>query len=193
MNSALLLVDIQNDFLPGGALAVHQGDSIIPAANRLLALFDELGLPVAASRDWHPADHCSFEGQGGIWPPHCVANTPGAEFAKKLHLPDTTLVISKGTTADQEAYSAFQDTELASHLKGSAVTHLVVGGLATDYCVKNTVLDALEAGFEVSVVREAVKAVDLAPQDGSQALTEMQAQGAQIVSAAEIEKRLSEA
>ncbi len=178
--NALIVVDVQNDFLPGGTLPVPRGDEVIPVLNAWLERFHATGLPIVATRDWHPPDHCSFQSQGGPWPAHCVADTPGAAFAPGLDLPPETIVISKATRADREAYSGFQDTDLAERLRALAVRRLFVGGLATDYCVLNTVRDALREGFEVVVLRDAVRAVDVHPGDGDRALAEMERLGAQV-------------
>ncbi len=175
---ALLIVDVQNDFLPGGNLAVPQGDAIVPVLNDYIQRFTAQGLPVYASRDWHPHEHCSFNEQGGPWPVHCVAGTPGADFAPGLRLPADTVVISKATTSDSDAYSAFQGTGLAQRLRNDGVQRLFVGGLATDYCVRHTVLDALDAGLQVFLLRDAIRAVDLHAGDGRRAEQEMLDHGA---------------
>jgi len=175
---ALLVVDVQNDFLPGGALPVPHGDEVIPALNAYLRRFEAAGLPIFATRDWHPPDHCSFRQRGGPWPPHCVAGTPGAAFATALELPATATVVSKATEPDREAYSGFQGTELTQTLRSEGIRRLFIGGLATDYCVLHTVLDALQEGFEVYLLRDAVRAVDVHPGDGATALARMEAAGA---------------
>lgn len=138
---ALIVVDVQNDFLPGGALAVAEGDHVVPLINRYVERFSARGLPVAATRDWHPSNHCSFTAQGGPWPPHCVAGTAGAAFAPLLRLLPDVQIVSKATTAERDAYSGFQGTELHSWLQARAVWRLFVAGLATDYCVRQTVID----------------------------------------------------
>jgi nicotinamidase/pyrazinamidase len=178
---ALLVIDMQVDFLPGGALGVPDGHEVTDPVNHLLDLFTQARLPVFASRDWHPADHCSFADAGGPWPPHCVAGTPGAEFAAELALPDDAIVISKADTAGVDAYSAFSGTTLAAQLRERGVTRVTVCGLATDYCVLNTVTDALEEGLDTLVVPEAMRAVDVQPGDGSRALDRMVARGAVAV------------
>ncbi len=175
---ALVVVDVQNDFLPGGALGVPEGDEVIPVLNRYSVLFEDLGLPIVATRDWHPEDHCSFEAQGGPWPPHCVAGTEGAAFATALDLHGDTKVISKAQTPDEEAYSGFQGTELNDWLQERDVTRLFVGGLATDYCVRDTVRDGLKNGYEVVLLEDAIRAVNVEPDDGSKAVAQMQAEGA---------------
>lgn len=176
---ALLIVDVQNDFLPGGALAVPAGDAVIAPLNRWIERFRAAGLPIIASRDWHPVDHCSFSPQGGPWPPHCIAGSAGAAFAAALALPDDAWVISKATAKDAEAYSAFAGTDLDTRLQGRGIRRLFVGGLATDYCVKNTVLDALRLGYAVRLLTDAIRAVDVRPGDGERALAEMAAAGAE--------------
>ncbi len=175
---ALLIVDLQNDFLPGGALAVPRGDLVIAPINALIDLYHERGLPIFASRDWHPEDHCSFTAQGGPWPPHCVAATEGALFSEALQLPEEAIVISKALTAAEDAYSAFNGTGLARSMLADGITRLAVCGLATDYCVLNTVLDGIEAGFEVLLVLEATRAVEVKPGDGDRAIARMLAKGA---------------
>ncbi|MCH8932847.1 MAG: isochorismatase family protein, partial [Nitrospinae bacterium] len=169
---ALLIVDVQNDFLPGGSLAVPQGDDVVPVLNRYAALFRARHLPVFASRDWHPADHCSFAEQGGPWPPHCVAETHGAQFAAGLDLSDS-VVISKATEPKNDAYSAFENTDLDSRLKQAGVNRLFVGGLATDYCVLNSVRDAVRHNYSVVLLEDAIRAVNVKPEDGPKAVDEM--------------------
>ncbi|HJV96793.1 MAG TPA: isochorismatase family protein [Albitalea sp.] len=175
---ALVLVDVQRDFLPGGALGVPGGDAVVPALNDYIDAFSQLGLPLFATRDWHPPQHCSFQAQGGPWPPHCVADTPGAQFAPGLQLPAHTVVISKGTAIAPDTYSGLVGTDLAQRLRAAGVTRLFVGGLATDYCVLQTVTDALAQGFEVVVLSDAIAAVNVQPGDGDRALAQMAQAGA---------------
>lgn len=182
--SALIVVDVQKDFLPGGALAVPAGDQVIEPLNRMIDAFADAGLPVFYCRDWHPRDHSSFRAQGGPWPPHCVANTRGAEFADGLRLLESGAVVSIAKTAAGDAYSAFDGTDMGARLQAADVRRLVVGGLATDYCIKATVLDGKAKGFEVEVLTDAVRAVDVKPGDGQRALQEMQARGAILGSSA---------
>lgn len=182
---ALLIVDVQNDFCPGGSLAVPHGDEVVPLLNRYAAQFARLGAPVFASRDWHPARTRHFQAGGGAWPPHCVHDTPGAEFHVDLQLPPDTTVVSKGMDPDADAYSCFQgDTlegmPLAAALGECGAGRLFIGGLATDYCVKATVLDALKEGYEIVVLEDAVRAVDVSPGDGERALVAMRQAGAQL-------------
>ena len=180
VGDALLVVDVQNDFLPGGSLAVPRGNEVVPVLNRCLALFSKQSLPVYASRDWHPPDHCSFRAQGGPWPPHCMADTYGAEFAGNLDLPADAVIISKADTPEKDAYSAFEGTDLGLCLKAVDVRRLFVGGLATDYCVLNTVKDALALGYAVVLLADAVRAVEVTPGDGEKAMMEMRTLGAHI-------------
>lgn len=175
---ALLIVDVQSDFLPGGALAVPGGDAVVPVLNAYVERFERQGLTIIATRDWHPADHCSFAKQGGPWPPHCVAKTPGAAFAPGLQLPENATVISKATMADKDAYSGFEATDLDTRLKALGIERLFIGGLATDYCVLNTVKDALNLGYGVCLLVDAVRAVDVHPGDGDKAVAEMLRLGA---------------
>lgn len=177
-DTALILVDVQNDFLPGGGLGVTGGDQVVEPLNRAIALCMARGWPVVATRDWHPPHHCSFVNQGGIWPPHCVAGTPGAAFADGLALPAHAKIVSKATTAEADAYSGFERTGLADWLHSQGIRRLLVGGLATDYCVRQTVEDGLAAGFAVVVLEDAVRAVEVDPGDGERALAAMAARGA---------------
>lgn len=181
---ALLIVDVQNDFLPGGSLAVPHGDEVVPVLNRYLRAFQNL--PVYATRDWHPERHCSFKAQGGPWPPHCVAGTRGAEFAATLRLPPSAAIISKAATPEQDAYSGFQGTDLDAQLRAANIRRLFIGGLATDYCVLNTVRDALKLGYEVLLLIDAIRAVDVQPGDGLRAEQEMVSLGAQRITVEEV-------
>jgi nicotinamidase/pyrazinamidase len=168
---ALLVVDVQNDFLPGGSLAVPAGDAVLPAVGRALQRFAALALPVFASRPW---------------PPHCVAGTPGADFPDALRLPAGTVVISKATTPARDAYSAFDGTDLHARLQTLGVRRLIVCGLATDYCVQASVLDALARGYAVVVLADGVAAVDVQPGDGERALATMRQRGAVVTAAADV-------
>jgi len=179
-SDALIVVDVQRDFLPGGALGVAHGDEVVAPLNAAMGAFERAGRPVFASRDWHTPDHCSFKARGGPWPPHCVANTPGARFAEGLQLPPSAIVVSKAESADADSYSAFGGTDLALQLERKGVKRVFVGGLATDYCVLNTVLDALTAGFEVVVLGDAVRAVEVSPGDGARAIAKMEQAGARL-------------
>lgn len=183
---ALLIVDVQNDFLPGGSLAVPQGDEVLGPLNALIARCTRLGLAVVATRDWHPPGHCSFRERGGPWPPHCVAGTPGAAFAPALALPGSAIVISKADTADLDAYSGFGGTDLHDRLQAAGVHRLLVGGLATDYCVLNTVRDGLVNGYAVILLADAIRAVNVAPGDGQCAIDEMTRLGAFVLSSGDI-------
>jgi len=170
---ALVIVDVQNDFLPGGNLAVPNGDQVVPVLNRYIAAFAAKQLPIFATRDWHPADHCSFQAQGGPWPPHCIADSEGAAFAPSLKLPAGTTVISKAVTQDKDAYSGFEGTDLDARLRDLGAQRLLIGGLATDYCVLNTVKDALGHDYEVLLLTDAIRAVNVQPDDGRDAEQEM--------------------
>jgi nicotinamidase/pyrazinamidase len=183
---ALVVVDLQNDFCPGGALGVAGGDAVIPVLNRYAECFVAAGAAVFASRDWHPAETTHFKASGGAWPPHCVQGTPGAEFHPELALPAETEVVSKGMDPREDAYSCFQaetgdGVPFAAALGELGVSRLFIGGLATDYCVKSTVVDGVKAGFEMVVLADAVAAVDLSPGDGVKALDEMRAAGARMI------------
>ncbi len=196
---ALILVDVQNDFLPGGALAVPEGDQVIPVINDLMSRFEL----VVATRDWHPADHLSFASQHPgrkvgeiidldgleqiLWPDHCVQGTEGAAFAEGLNADDIHHVLYKGTDRRIDSYSGFFDnghrkaTGLADLLDDRGVKQVTIAGLATDYCVKFTVLDACRLGYETRVVRDGIRAVNLNPGDGDKAIDEMREAGAQVV------------
>lgn len=176
---ALVIIDVQNDFLPGGALAVPDGSAVVPLLSRCAVEFHRRGLPVFATRDWHPIGHCSFREHGGIWPAHCVAGTSGAAFAAELVLPPGTQLVGKGTEAQAEAYSAFQGTDLVSRLRQQGCTRVFIGGLATDYCVRESALDAISAGLEVVLLQDAVRAVDVRAGDGRRAVEAMAARGVQ--------------
>jgi nicotinamidase/pyrazinamidase len=182
---ALVIVDVQNDFCPGGALAVSHGDRVVPTLNRYAERFARRGAAVFASRDWHPERTKHFKADGGVWPPHCVQGTRGAELHPDLRLPEGTEVVSKGMDPEADAYSCFQaetadGMPFAAALGERGVGRLFVGGLATDYCVKATALDALREGFEVVVLEDAVAAVDLTPGDGTRALEAMRDAGARL-------------
>ena len=181
---ALVVVDVQNDFCPGGTLAVAEGDQVVPPLNKLIEEFLERGEPVFKSRDWHPGHTKHFQAYGGTWPVHCVQNTKGAEFHPDLIDDIHIRIISKGL-GDTDCYSAFDETDLALQLHRLGVEEVWVGGLATDYCVKSTVLDALIEGFAVKAVENAMRAVDVNPGDGKRAIAEMQAAGAEIVNSRE--------
>jgi nicotinamidase/pyrazinamidase len=188
---ALLIVDVQNDFCPGGALAVDRGDEVVPPLRALALRFAALGFPVYASRDWHPADTAHFASHGGRWPDHCVAGTPGARLHEGLALPTTAFIVTKGRSRVDDGYSAFEGTvagrgSLADDLRARGVTHLYVGGLATDYCVRHSVLDALALGMPVTVLTDAVRAVDVEAGDGDRALAEMEAAGATLAPSARV-------
>jgi nicotinamidase/pyrazinamidase len=177
---ALIVVDVQNDFCPGGTLAVAHGDEVVAPLNELIDEFLERGDPVYKSRDWHPPQTKHFQDYGGTWPVHCVQNTPGAEFHPQLKDDPRIRVISKGL-GDTDCYSAFDETDLATQLRDQGVKELIVGGLATDYCVKETVLAGIKEGFKVKAVENAMRAVELKPGDGERAIQEMRAAGAEIV------------
>jgi nicotinamidase/pyrazinamidase len=188
-NAALVLVDVQNDFCPGGALAVREGDQVVPALNRLMPLFPV----VIAGQDWHPEKHCSFKSQGGPWPPHCVQGTRGAELHPGLDQSRIAHYVRKADAPERDSYSEFNGHDETGHtldalLNKHGVKTLYVGGLATDYCVRATVLDGLARGYEVYVITDAVRAVNVRPNDGEKALLEMAARGARLVTSDELLK-----
>jgi nicotinamidase/pyrazinamidase len=183
--SALLIVDVQNDFCPGGALGVPDGDRVVEPLSRVAERLSEAGVPVFASRDWHPAVTRHFREYGGTWPPHCVQGSRGADFHPGLRLPADTMVISKGIDPDRDSYSAFEGVRedgatLASCLAALDVGHIYIGGLATDYCVRSSALDAVRAGLRVTVLTDCVAGVDLKPGDSALALEEMVRAGVRL-------------
>jgi nicotinamidase/pyrazinamidase len=179
-----MVVDVQVDFCPGGSLAVKGGDSIVPRLNAVIEAFEDKGFPIFFTRDWHPPDHCSFNSRGGPWPPHCVAGTHGADFAPGLKVPAGSETVSKATKSGSDAYSAFQGTGLARKLRDAKAGELFIGGLATDYCVKESAFDALDAGFAVSVMKDCVKGVNVRRGDSALALRAMESRGARLVTSA---------
>lgn len=192
-SDALLVADMQIDFLPGGALPIANADELIPVINDYIKRFREVNAPVLASRDWHPPNHMSFKEQGGSWPPHCVQNTDGANFHPNLKLPSQTIIFSKATDPKHEAYSAFDGTNLAEELHKISVKRLFIAGVATDYCVVNTVLDAQKLGFETIVLMDAVRGIDVNPDDVKSAVESMLKSGAEQATVADfpnVEDRL---
>jgi nicotinamidase/pyrazinamidase len=182
-SDALVIIDVQNDFCPGGALAVADGDQVVPVLNRYIRKFKQEKLPVFATRDWHPAKTRHFKAYGGLWPPHCIQGTKGAEFRADLALPDDVVIVSAGMASDEEGYSGFDGKNekglgLAELLHAARIERIFVGGLATDYCVKQTVLDALKQGFKVVLLEDAVRGVNLQPDDSKRAIEEMIRAGA---------------
>lgn len=176
---ALIIVDVQNDFCYGGALPVPEGDQVVPVLNDYIRIFKNANAKIFATRDWHPPNHISFKAQGGSWPPHCVQDTEGAKFHPDLKLPSDAAIISKATDPRKEAYSGFDGTELADMLNKAGVKRLFVGGLATDYCVKNTVLDARKLGFPTVLLLDAVRGINAKPDDVKTAIAAMIQSGAE--------------
>jgi len=186
LKKALLIVDVQNDFCPGGKLAVPQGDKIVPVLNKYIKIFSQKKLPIFFSRDWHPQKTSHFKKFGGIWPVHCVQNTKGAEFHPKLKIPKEAIIISKGMDPQKDSYSAFDGEDrygqsLYNILMILGIKELYIGGLATDYCVKATVLEALKRGFKVKLLLDGIKGVDIKPKDSFEAIEEMKQKGAVLV------------
>ena len=184
MTDALIIVDVQNDFCPGGSLAVPDGHVVVPILNEYMERAADAGMPIFASRDWHPEQTRHFATQGGPWPPHCVQGSPGAEFHPELRLPPSAVIVSKGMSEEDQGYSALEaelpdGQSLDDVLHARGVRHVYVGGLATDYCVRATVLDALKGGFETSVLIDASRPVDVQSGDGERALNEMLSAGAE--------------
>ena len=176
---ALIIVDVQKDFCPGGALPIENGDKVVPILNRWIAAAVAKGVPIYASRDWHPLGHISFTERGGPWPPHCIQDSDGARFHPDLKLPDSVIKVTKGVRFDQDQNSAFDQTGLAKQLRKDGIQRLVVGGLAEDVCVLATVLDARKEGFEVVLISDATRPVTV--QGGEEARRKMQESGAQFV------------
>jgi nicotinamidase/pyrazinamidase len=175
----LIIVDVQNDFCPGGALPVPDGDKVVPVLNDYIRLFKMMKANVFATRDWHPPNHISFKAQGGPWPPHCIQNTEGAKFHPDLKLPKDTIVVSKAMNPLKENYSGFEGPELTNTLRKQGDVRIFIGGLATDYCVKKTVLDALKIGFEVVLLLDAVAGINAEPNDVLNAIDKMIKSGAE--------------
>lgn len=183
-SDALIIIDVQNDFCPGGALPVTDGDRVVPVLNRYIEKFTGERLRIFATRDWHPEKTKHFKAYGGLWPPHCIQGTRGAEFRPDLVLPKDTVIVSGGMAPDQEGYSGFDGIDekglgLADLLHSFGIERIFVGGLATDYCVKETVLDGLKHGFKVVLLEDAVRGVNLKPDDSERAIGEMVRAGAQ--------------
>lgn len=172
-HDALLLADIQNDFLPGGELGISEGDAIIPVLSKYVRLFQTHNLSIFLTRDWHPPNHCSFKPQGGPWPVHCVAGSPGSLPPSAFQIPGSAVIIYKAIDRDHEAYSAFHRTDLDRHLRSLGVHRLFIGGLATDYCVLNSVKDARIRGYDVCLLVDGIKAINLQADDGRRAEAEM--------------------
>ncbi|MER3403531.1 MAG: nicotinamidase [Armatimonadota bacterium] len=190
-DTALLIVDVQNDFCPGGALPVPEGDAVIPVLNAVAEKVARASGVVIASRDWHPRTTRHFAEFGGRWPVHCVQGTPGAEFHPDLQLPEGTIVVSKGTSEQDDGYSAFEgQTEdgrnLQTVLSGQGIRRLIVGGLATDYCVRASVQGALKHGYEVLMLTDAIRGVNLQHEDSAKAIAEMESAGAKLVDSQQI-------
>jgi nicotinamidase/pyrazinamidase len=176
--TALIVVDVQKDFCPGGALAVRGGDQVVPVFNRYIEVFEKNHSPIYATRDWHPRNHSSFKEQSGPWPPHCIQNSSGASFHPDLKLPLEAVIISKATRPEADAYSGFEGANLELYLKRIGIRRVLVGGLATDYCVKNTALDACRLGFETYLLTDAIRGVEVKKGDSEKAIAEMQKAGA---------------
>jgi len=184
---ALIVVDVQRDFCPGGALATPEGDKVVPVLNGYIKKFLEAEALIVATRDWHPPNHISFKAYGGVWPPHCAQGTKGAEFHPDLALSKKAKIVSKATDPSKEAYSGFDGTRLGEELKDMGIKRLFVGGLATDYCVKNTVIDALKLGFETILLEDAVQGIDVKSGDSENAVKEMLRKGAKNTTLANLE------
>lgn len=186
-NDALIIVDVQNCFCPGGELPIKEGDRIIPVFNKYIKKFNRAGAKIFATRDWHPINHESFKAYGGIWPPHCVQNSEGAKFHPYLKLPSDTIVISTGFEPSIVGYSGFDHTDLEGRLKKDNISRVFIGGLATDYCVKHTVLDSLEKGFKTILLIDSAAGIDLEPGDIDKAVEQMLSKGAVKTTLSEFE------
>jgi nicotinamidase/pyrazinamidase len=185
MSRALLIIDFQNDFTPGGALAVEEGDEIAEPIRRLAPLFDH----VFATRDWHPPDHASFETQGGPWPVHCVQGTHGAELHPAMRDIQVEGIVDVGAEREDEGYSGFENSKLEDMLREGDVDEVAVVGLATDYCVRASAIDAAKLGFDTTVITDAIRAVDVNPGDGERALEEMKEAGANVATSDQVAAR----
>lgn len=185
-NDALIIVDVQNDFCPGGALATKDGADVASTLTAVAREFSQKNLRVFATQDWHPKGHSSFEEQGGPWPPHCVQDSKGAEFHPDLRLPVGASIVRKGSDPNVDAYSGFLDSNLEDLLKAAGIQRVVVGGIATDYCVLNTVLDARKLGFDTYVLKDAVAAVNVEEGDDEKAFSKMEAAGANLITVEEL-------
>jgi nicotinamidase/pyrazinamidase len=195
LKKALLVVDVQNDFCPGGALAVPGGDKIVPAINKYIKIFSKNKLPIFSSRDWHPIKTKHFKDFGGVWPAHCIQNTKGASFHPKLKLPKDAILLYKGMDPNKDSYSVFQaeganGAGFLNLLKILGVKELYIGGLATDYCVKSSARDALKNGFKVKLLLDAIKGVDLKKGDSEKAIQKMIKQGAKKITLQDMEGKL---
>jgi len=184
-NSALIVVDMQNDFMDGGVLAVPGSKSIVPTINLYMEVFHNRSLPIYATRDWHPQNHISFRERGGPWPPHCIMFTEGASFFNKLKFPKETEVISKAMKPDEEAYSGFQGTDLAIRLKKRGISNIFISGVATEYCVLSTAMDGIKNGFRVHLLQDAVRGIK--DRDVSSAMQRMKDAGVIIISFKDLE------
>ncbi|GJL51148.1 nicotinamidase [Candidatus Nitrospira salsa] len=189
--SALILVHLQNDFFPGGALPVEDGDQILPRINQYITFFQHHGAAIMATRDWHPPNHCSFQEHGGPWPPHCIQGSRGAQFHANLHLPTGSLIISGATNPKKEIYSGFDGTSLADYLEDQNAKTIYLVGLATDYWVKQTVLDGIKLSLRVVVLEDGIRGVNVRPDDSEQALQEMASAGAIRATALDIGMKLT--
>jgi nicotinamidase/pyrazinamidase len=184
-NKALVILDVQNDFCPGGALGVQEGDRVVPVLNRYMEKFAQARMPIFVTRDWHPPRTTHFNTAGGLWPPHCVQGSKGAEFHPGLKISSDTVVLSKGMAVDEDSYSGFAAVDsrgvvLNDVLRQSGIERIYVGGLATDYCVKETVLDGLRQGFQVVLLQDGICGVNLQPEDSDQAIDAMVKAGVTI-------------
>ena len=184
-SDALIVADVQKDFLPGGALPVKEGDLIVPVLNEYIRIFQNAKAKIIASRDWHPSNHLSFKAQGGPWPPHCVQETEGAKFSPDLKLPEDTTIVSKATDPNKEAYSVFDDTGLSNLLKVQGISRVFIGGVATDYCIVNSALDAGKLGLGVVVLMDGVRGINVNPGDVDKAIDAMLKSGAEQVTLAD--------
>jgi len=192
---ALLIVDLQNDFCPGGALAIPEGDKIIPNINKYIRIFTKAQLPIFASRDWHPVRTKHFKDFGGAWPVHCIQNTRGAAFHLKLKLPKEAILLYKGMDPEKDSYSVFQAEDdsgliFLNLLKIRGIKEIYICGLATDYCVKSSALDALKFGFKVKLLVDGIKGVDLKEGDSQRAIAEMIKKGAKKITLKNLEAGL---
>ena len=192
LKRALLIVDVQHDFCPGGALPAQDGDDVVPVLNEYIDDFKRADHPIFASRDWHPEGSAHFQDRGGPWPPHCIQGTSGAEFHRDLNLPDSAVIITKGDDPEEdEGYSAFEGKTpdgktLLDSLKDAGIEEIYIGGLATDYCVRASALDAVKAGLRTHLLLDAIRGVDVNPGDSERAIEELKRDGVHVATRAQV-------
>ena len=184
--TALIIVDVQNDFCDNGSLPVPNAEQIIPGINKIIEYFHSSFLPVYATRDWLPIDHCSFKSNGGLWPMHCVQQTKGSQIHPELLIDNRVTIIDKGADKDKEAYSGFDGTDFSQELRKKNISKVIITGLATDYCINWTTIGALNNGFSATVISDLIRGIDLKPGDCKNAINEMSKSGAKFINSFEL-------